>query len=814
MNVEVATEKIRDMLAWRAEYGVDDIRADIVARGLTSPWQAPSGDKMRGIFPVMIPMRTCLDKRGFPVSVENFGFNPEEALAVCEPQDILNFHFYVMEMKALVLARWSEELDEHVAAGAAAGSLEVGWGSMVSMFVIRDFDGFRLDVLTNKRSRDLIGQIITSTSNYYPELMHGCMMINTPMVFNMVWRAVKPVIAKATQEKISIVGGRFLSTLTEKVDAQHVPEMLGGANAAGYDEQKLETPGGWMPGASGSLGNVPNINATQPGDGAEDDGARDTGTKEEKLEPAPAPSPAATPAAEETPSKDEKKSKWSLAPSSRPEYRPASRPASRLASQPASRLASRPTSPTDSDVGQDAMKAGSAVDAKLPRSTPTGRKVHTLGPASGGPERSTSPPVSDWHSTAEDVDKMLRRALTVVEWQLSQDWVRNELRTNCSLCTRKFTRVFRRHHCRICGEVICGSCSPFRARVDTDATPGPGDEVAAAALRKQRESKGTPAFEQQTSQDDELDPDEAKVVEELEGAVASIVEVEIGGGSKTRRNSARIGKRVRICVKCYRTALAVHMSELEQVRREGGTEAAEAVWADWHRNCRYPSPKRLQQVQEGEAAFVSQQKRSRAFEAKSQSRAHRSAPSSPVSTRKKVRFGRRATPTRRSMRGPLRASPVPHPHAVAALEHEVSYWSDGDLANAPNAESPHALCRTAPPSVATETPVESNRGEEVTWKALIYTSIYTQLGVESEDGSEVEASEVALKAAEVLVNDLAAAFIDNVNDLGLSHNPRYATGAIIIMLFFPIPIITVGFFAASGRVALKYASAVATLSTQ
>ncbi|OWZ03286.1 hypothetical protein PHMEG_00025015 [Phytophthora megakarya] len=42
-------------------------------------------------------------------------------------------------------------------------------------------------------------------------------------------------------------------------------------------------------------------------------------------------------------------------------------------------------------------------------------------------------------------------------------WVKNEDRTSCVICWKRFNAIFRRrHHCRLCGEVICWGCSSLR----------------------------------------------------------------------------------------------------------------------------------------------------------------------------------------------------------------------------------------------------------------------------------------------------------------------------------------------------------------
>ncbi|CAM9576291.1 unnamed protein product, partial [Choristocarpus tenellus] len=45
------------------------------------------------------------------------------------------------------------------------------------------------------------------------------------------------------------------------------------------------------------------------------------------------------------------------------------------------------------------------------------------------------------------------------------DWVPNSERNSCLHCERPFTFYLRRHHCRMCGELVCGQCSPHRVRL-------------------------------------------------------------------------------------------------------------------------------------------------------------------------------------------------------------------------------------------------------------------------------------------------------------------------------------------------------------
>ncbi|KAG3114496.1 hypothetical protein PI124_g3990 [Phytophthora idaei] len=63
----------------------------------------------------------------------------------------------------------------------------------------------------------------------------------------------------------------------------------------------------------------------------------------------------------------------------------------------------------------------------------------------------------------------LEGGLLMVSNLLQTDsWVNDELRTHCSACFVQFLPFRRRHHCRTCGEVVCGGCSSQRAIRLTD----------------------------------------------------------------------------------------------------------------------------------------------------------------------------------------------------------------------------------------------------------------------------------------------------------------------------------------------------------
>lgn len=45
-------------------------------------------------------------------------------------------------------------------------------------------------------------------------------------------------------------------------------------------------------------------------------------------------------------------------------------------------------------------------------------------------------------------------------------WIPDKLLKNCMLCDVKFTTITRRHHCRKCGKLVCGSCSGKKYKLE------------------------------------------------------------------------------------------------------------------------------------------------------------------------------------------------------------------------------------------------------------------------------------------------------------------------------------------------------------
>ena len=69
----------------------------------------------------------------------------------------------------------------------------------------------------------------------YPETMHSCYFVNTPMAFTIVWSIIKGWIDEKTRNKMKFLGANFKNELLEVIDAHQLPKFLGGT---------CECPGG------------------------------------------------------------------------------------------------------------------------------------------------------------------------------------------------------------------------------------------------------------------------------------------------------------------------------------------------------------------------------------------------------------------------------------------------------------------------------------------------------------------------------------------------------------------------------------------
>jgi hypothetical protein len=81
----------------------------------------------------------------------------------------------------------------------------------------------------NKRTYGLIQLASKIGSDYYPEILGTMFIVNSPMLFSGVWAVIKGFLDEKTRNKIKIYRGNYQKDLLELVDAENLPEFLGGS---------------------------------------------------------------------------------------------------------------------------------------------------------------------------------------------------------------------------------------------------------------------------------------------------------------------------------------------------------------------------------------------------------------------------------------------------------------------------------------------------------------------------------------------------------------------------------------------------------
>jgi hypothetical protein len=143
--------------------------------------------------------------------------------------------------------------------------------------------------------------------------------------------------------------------------------------------------------------------------------------------------------------------------------------------------------------GQQLRSAAAAGKMKNDRATVTGRARSRICAAPAGaqgprvcPRRSL--PTHAWRSGLRPTSRATPGArapqrptmlpLRSKRTSESGSWEDNAAAAECSNCSKAFTLLLRRHHCRVCGKCFCNGCTSFRVRLASSRT---GKEKRACA---------------------------------------------------------------------------------------------------------------------------------------------------------------------------------------------------------------------------------------------------------------------------------------------------------------------------------------------
>lgn len=109
-------------------------------------------------------------------------------------------------------------------------------GREITQFtVILDLQGISLTDLASKRVLDLLGTASKMVDLYFPEIVHRIYIINSPMMFSGPFALIKPLLSARTQNRLTIVGSKYLPELEKTISKDLLPQEYGGNNPQPFD---------------------------------------------------------------------------------------------------------------------------------------------------------------------------------------------------------------------------------------------------------------------------------------------------------------------------------------------------------------------------------------------------------------------------------------------------------------------------------------------------------------------------------------------------------------------------------------------------
>jgi len=109
-------------------------------------------------------------------------------------------------------------------------------------YLILDFKGVGFTKIMGGNFMKLTKLLTRATADNFPELMIKTYFINVPMMFSLVWNIVKWWIDDKTKAKIGLYGSSYKKHLLVDIDADQLPERLGGTCQAEILEGHVDKP--------------------------------------------------------------------------------------------------------------------------------------------------------------------------------------------------------------------------------------------------------------------------------------------------------------------------------------------------------------------------------------------------------------------------------------------------------------------------------------------------------------------------------------------------------------------------------------------
>jgi len=220
-DVKLSVEMILKSMAWREEFGTDDILHTL---------DFPEREQVAELYPVGY-FNTTND--GHPVYIERLGaLDVPKLYTITTQERLLKYHVFTYE----------EMIQRKLPACTRAKGERV-----VQSFTILDLEGCSMSDLLDRQNHRFLGAITAVDQDNFPEMLYRMFIINAPAMFSMAWSIIKRFLDPKTRDKISILGSdrqAYLAAITEYVPLERLPTFIGGTHPA-KDWPKVQ-PGPWQ----------------------------------------------------------------------------------------------------------------------------------------------------------------------------------------------------------------------------------------------------------------------------------------------------------------------------------------------------------------------------------------------------------------------------------------------------------------------------------------------------------------------------------------------------------------------------------------
>ncbi|GAA5989402.1 hypothetical protein JCM10908_001297 [Rhodotorula pacifica] len=165
-----------------------------------------------------------------------------------------------------------------------------------------------------------------------------------------------------------------------------------------------------------------------------------------------------------------------------------------------------------------------------------------------------------WRSAVAQVDTDIERAeQSIVKWQPDKE------ATHCAICSAAFGVRVRRHHCRLCGRVVCFLPPTPIIAIDVEASPAttPYGETPPQPKATRRERCSTFfTYEQQMLSDGKGEKQPFGVVVEIPPVEQDLSIDAVLGAPSTEKKPKDERKKVRVCRDCLNTTIRQQLKTL------------------------------------------------------------------------------------------------------------------------------------------------------------------------------------------------------------------------------------------------------------